>query len=141
MLKAVIIVAKKPENSRSAYAEVQEDTFTTGKDKNTDENQPGSSRRHSEWSSHLDKPTVEPPVACSNLEGYKFIYWNVLNELISNTVCCQCKSDTPFRSLATIINFRQMIFCGRASWTLNPRYIAMFSFKKRPKIENLSVYS
>ena len=38
MLKAVIIVAKKPENSRLAYPEVQEDTFTTGKDKNTDEN-------------------------------------------------------------------------------------------------------
>ena len=48
MLKAVIIIAKKPENSRLAYAEVQEDTFTTGKDKNIDENQPGSSRRHSE---------------------------------------------------------------------------------------------
>ena len=106
MLKAVIIVAKKPENSRLAYAEVQEDTFTTGKDKSTDENQPGSSRRHSEWLSHLDKPTVEPPVACSNLEGYKFIYSNVLNELISNTVCCQCKSNTRFRSLAAIINFR-----------------------------------
>ena len=95
MLKAVIIVAKKPENSRLAYAEVQEDTFATGKDKNIDENQPGSSRRYSEWLSHLDKPTVEPPVACSNLEGYKFIYSNVLNELISNTVCCcQCKSNS-----------------------------------------------
>ena len=85
MLKAVIIVVKKPENSRFAYAEVQEDN----------ENQPGSSRRYSEWLSHLDKPTVEPPVACSNLEGYKFIYSNVLNELISNTVCCcQCKSNS-----------------------------------------------
>ena len=47
---------------------------------------------------------------------------------------------TRFWSLAAIIDFRQMIFCGRASWTLNPRYIAMFSFKKRLKIENLSVF-
>ena len=30
----------------------------------------------------------------SNLEGYKLIYSNVLNELISNTLCCQCKSNS-----------------------------------------------
>ena len=49
-------------------------------------------------------------------------------------------SHARFRSLAAIINFREMIFCGRASWTQNSCYIAMFSFKKRPKIENLSVF-
>ena len=48
----------------------------TDKDKNTDENQPGPSLRHSKW-----------------LEGYKFIYSNVLNELISNKLCCQCKKQ------------------------------------------------
>ena len=47
---------------------------------------------------------------------------------------------TRFRSLAAIINFRRMIFCGRASWTLNSRNIAMFSFRKRWKMENLSAY-
>ena len=45
---------------------------------------------------------------------------------------------TRFWSLAAIVNFLRMTFCGRASWTLNPRNIAMFSFRKRRKMENLS---
>ena len=65
----------------SAYDEVQEDTLPLAK---IDENQSGPSRWYSEWLSYLEKPTVEPPVACSNFEAYKFIYSNVLNELISN---------------------------------------------------------
>ena len=64
------------------------------KDKKIDENQPGPSRIQSERLYHLEKPAVDPPVACSNLEGYKFIYSNVLNELIFNTLCCQCKSNS-----------------------------------------------
>ena len=72
---------------------MQEDTLPS-KDKKIDENQPGPSPRQSERLCHLEKPAVEPPVACSNLEGYKFIYSNVLNELISNTLCCQCKSNS-----------------------------------------------
>ena len=32
-------------------------------------------------------------------------------------------------------------FCGRASWTLNPRNVTMFSSKKRREMEDLSVYS
>ena len=40
------------------------------------------------------KPTVEPPVSCNNLERYKFISSSVLNEIISSTLCCQCKSNS-----------------------------------------------
>ena len=58
---------RKIENSRFAYDEVQEDTLPS-KDKKIDENQPGPFRRRSERLSRLEKPTVEPPVACSNLE-------------------------------------------------------------------------
>ena len=47
-----------------------------------------------QYLSHLEKATVEPAVACSNLEGNKFIYSNVLNELICNTLCSQCKSNS-----------------------------------------------
>ena len=94
MLKTVIMSAKNRELWVILWWGAREH-FTTSKDKSIDENQPGPSRRHSEWLSHLEKPTVEPPVvACSNFEGYKFIYSNVLNELISNTLCCQCKSNS-----------------------------------------------
>ena len=48
--------------------------------------------------------------------------------------------NTQFRSFAAIINFRRIIICGRTSWTLNPSNDAVFSFKKRPKMENLSVF-
>ena len=43
-----------------------------------------------QYLSQLEKP----PVACSNLEGNKFIYSNVVNELICNTLCSQCKSNS-----------------------------------------------
>ena len=71
---------RKIQNSRLAYDEVQEDTLAS-KDKKIDGNQPGPSRRRSERLSHLEKTTVEPPVACSNLEEYKLIY--SMNELMS----------------------------------------------------------
>ena len=83
------ISKRKIESSRLAYDEMQEDTLPC-KNKKIDENQPGPSQRRSE----ILQSTVEPPVACSNLERYKFIYSNVLNELISNTLCCQCKSNS-----------------------------------------------
>ena len=83
----------KIENSSLAYDEVQEDTLPS-KDKMIDENQPGPSRQRSERLSHLEKSTVELPFVCGNLEGYKLIYSNVSNELISNTLCCQRKSNS-----------------------------------------------
>ena len=60
------------------------------------------------------------------------------NSSVTNSKVCRQYSSLirDFR----VINFHQMVFCGRASWTLNPCYIAMFSFKKRLKIENLSVF-
>ena len=82
---------RKIEKSKLAPDEVQRATLPR-KDKKIDENQPGRSRRRNEHLSHLEKPKVEPPVACSDLEGYKFIYSNVL--LISNTLCRQCKSNS-----------------------------------------------
>ena len=84
---------KIEKSSKLAPDEVQGDTLPR-KDKKIDENQPGSSRRRSEHLSHLEKPKVEPPVACSDLEGCKFIYSNVLHELISDTFCRQCKSNS-----------------------------------------------
>ena len=84
---------KKIESSRLAYDEVQEDTLPSMY-KKIDKNQPGPSRRRSERLSHLEKLAVEPPVTCSNLERYNFIYSNVFNELVSNTLCCQCKSNS-----------------------------------------------
>ena len=84
---------RKTKNFWLAYDEVQEDTLPS-KDKTFDENQPGPSRRRSERLSHLEEPTVGPPVGCINLEGYKFIYWNVLNEPISKRLCCHCKSNS-----------------------------------------------
>ena len=83
----------KIEYSILSYDEVQEDTLPS-KDKNIDKNQPSPSRRCSECLSKLEKPTVEPPVACSNLEAYRFICSNALNEIISNTHCYQCKSNS-----------------------------------------------
>ena len=53
-------------NFMLAYDEVQENTLPS-KDQMIDENQPGPSRRRSERLSYLEKPTVEPPVACVNL--------------------------------------------------------------------------
>ena len=88
-----MLAKKKIEKSKLAPDEVQGDTLPS-KDKNIDENQPGPSRRRSEQLSHLEKPKVEPPVACSDLEGYEFIYSNVLHELISDTLCRQCKSNS-----------------------------------------------
>ena len=71
-------------NRRGFYGERPQEKNRTTESGCGYENQPGSSQRRSERLSHLEKPTVEPLVACSNLEGYKFIYSNVLNELISN---------------------------------------------------------
>ena len=70
---------KIEKSSKLAPDEVQGDTLPR-KDKKIDENQPGSSRRRSEHLSHLEKPKVEPPVACSDLEGC--------------TLCRQCKSNS-----------------------------------------------
>ena len=56
---------------------MQGDT-SPSRDKKIDENLPGPSQRRSE---------VDPPVACSNLEGQKFIYSYVSNERTCNTLC------------------------------------------------------
>ena len=96
MLKTMIIVAKIQRTQGQPMMRCKRTLYhqQAGKDKNVDENQPSLSLRHSEWLSDLEKPTVEPYVSCSKLEGYKFIHSNVLNELISNKLCCQCKSNS-----------------------------------------------
>ena len=110
---------RKIENSRLAYDEVQEDTLPS-KDKKIDKNQSGPSRRRSERLSHLEKPTVAPPAACSNLKRCKFIYSNVLNELISNTPCCHCKSSSLqlYQKDATWKRFdeRSVVYCHNCNF-------------------------
>ena len=110
---------RKTENSWLAYDEVQKDNLPS-KDKKIDENQPGPSRRRSERLSYMEEPTVEPPVGCSNLDGYKFIYWNVLNELISKRLCCQCKSNSwqlYQKDLARIgIDERLFVYCHNCNF-------------------------
>ena len=86
---------RKAENSRLIYDEVQEDALPSTY-KKIDVNQPGSLVADTVNGYLTWRNIVEPPAACSNLEGYKFIYSNVLNKLISN-----CKSNS--------LQFRKML--------------------------------
>ena len=131
---------RKIENSRLAYDEVQEDTLPS-KDKKIDKNQSGPSRRRSERLSHLEKPTVAPPAACSNLKRCKFTCSNVLNELISNTPCCHCKSNSLqlYQKAATRKRFdeRSVVYCHNCNF-YNEHSTSCKSNTK-PKVSDVNV--
>ena len=110
---------RKAENPRLIYDEVQEDALPSTY-KKIDVNQPGSLVDDTVNGYLTWRNIVEPPAACSNLEGYKFIYSNVLNKLISNTLiakaipcnserCCEKRRWWTFSCLFDVYFFIRLV--------------------------------
>ena len=67
--------------------------------------------------------------------------WIVNNLIVHNLLISYLNLIGDFGVLPPLLISVEWYFCSRASWTLNPRNITMFSSNKRPKVEDQSVYS